>query len=134
MMVIHNVIYYIFYFIIVLFSVQHVGLRRGDIVVALKLSFGDGGGRAMDVRWETCRRVAELIVHQHQRRRRASSGDGAVVVQLKVVTPITAASDSYPPAEPNKVGSLTSLSRYLPAHIVYIFIRISAMRKYNNNK
>jgi hypothetical protein len=125
MMVIHNVIYYIFYFIIVLFSVQHVGLRRGDIVVALKLSSGDGGGRAMDVRWETCRRVAELIVHQHQRLRRASSGDGAVVVQLKVVTPITAAVayDSYPPAEPNKVDSLTSLSRYLPTHkFIYIYI------------
>jgi len=95
-------------FIIVVFSVQHVGLRRGDIVVALKLSSGDGGGRAMDVRWETCRRVAELIVHHHQRRLRPSSGDGPVVVQLKVVTPITAAtaSDSYPTMDPNKVSNL----------------------------
>ncbi|KAF0756674.1 Rhophilin-2-A, partial [Aphis craccivora] len=83
---------------------QHVGLRRGDIVVALKLCSGDGGGRAMDVRWETCRRVAELIVYHHQRRLRPSSGDGAVVVQLKVVTPITAAtaSDIYPTMDPNK--------------------------------
>lgn len=95
--------------LIVVFSIKHIGLRRGDIVVALKLCAGDGsGGRAMDVRWETCRRVAEFIVHHHQRRRKSSSGEGAVI-QLKVVTPITtaAASDGYQTVDPNKVPIYT---------------------------
>lgn len=94
---------------IIVSSIKHVGLRRGDIVVALKLCAGDsGGGRVLDVRWETCRRVAELIVHHHQRRRKPSSGEGAVI-QLKVVTPITStdASDGYQAADPNKVSTYT---------------------------
>lgn len=69
---------------------QHAGLRRGDIVVALKFS---GDNLVMDVRWETCRRVAELVVHGCQRRRRLGSGVDGVAVQLRVVTPIT--SDGY---------------------------------------
>jgi len=98
-------------YLIIVFSIQHVGLRRGDIVVALKLCAGDGSGRALDVRWETCRRVAELIVnhhHHHQRRRKPSSGDGAVV-HLKIITPITpvAASDGYPSMDPNKVPKIS---------------------------
>lgn len=77
-------------------------------MVALKCS-GDGGSRVLDVRWETCRRVAELVVHQHQRRRQRSSGEVAVV-QLKIVTPITAAtaSDGHTimAMDPNKVRNL----------------------------
>jgi len=89
------------------FSIKHVGLRRGDIVVALKLCAGDGGGgRAMDVRWETCRRVAEFIIHHHQRRRKPSSREGAVI-QLKVVTPITASAASDGNVDPNKVPTYT---------------------------
>lgn len=91
-------------------SLQHVGLRRGDIVVALRRT-GDGG-QVLDVRWDTCRRVAELIVRNHQRCRQLGSSDGTVV-QLKIVTPITAVaatmtSDSHGTSssaaiDPNKV-------------------------------
>jgi len=107
---------------IVVLSIKHVGLRRGDIVVALKLCAGDGGGgREMDVRWETCRRVAEFIVHHHQRRRKSSSGEGAVI-QLKVVTPITAAaaSDGYQAVDPNKVPTCL--------HIYYVYGALAHLR------
>jgi len=107
------IIYYYLLMImfIIVFSIKHFDLRRGDIVVALKLCAGDsGGGRVIDVRWETCRRVAELIVHHHQRRRKPSSGEGAVI-QLKVVTPIIsmAASDGFQAADPNKVSTYIRL-------------------------
>lgn len=78
-------------------------------MVALKRT-GDNGSVALDVRWDTCRRVAELIVQQYQRRRQQSSIDGcSLAVQLKVVTPIAAmASDvqsagSTTAMDPNKV-------------------------------
>lgn len=92
-----------------IFSLQHAGLRRGDIVVALRRA-GDGGGRVLDVRWETCRRVAELVVHDYmRRRRRQGSGTDGAAVQLKVVTPVVAASDGYASTmtavmDPNKVN------------------------------
>lgn len=61
-------------------------------------------GQVLDVRWDTCRRVAELIVQkyrQRQRRRRQQSfsdGGNMTAVHLKVVTPITA-----PSMDPNQV-------------------------------
>jgi len=93
---------------VVVVGLQLVGLRRGDIVVALKCTGGDGGGgsRVLDVRWDTCRRVAELVVHNHRRRRaHGSAGGGGGGVQLKIVTPIVAASDGHAIAttDPTKV-------------------------------
>lgn len=73
---------------VALVNLQMIGLRRGDIVVALKCTGDGGGSRVLDVRWDTCRRVAELVVHNHQRRRAQGSAGGGV--QLKIVTPITA--------------------------------------------
>uniref|UniRef100_A0A2S2Q0G0 BRO1 domain-containing protein n=2 Tax=Sipha flava TaxID=143950 RepID=A0A2S2Q0G0_9HEMI len=69
---------------------QYAGLKRGDIVVELKCT-GNGVDRVLDVRWDTCRRVAELIVNNQRRRHYGSGDSGGVSVQLKVVTPITAA-------------------------------------------
>ncbi|XP_025196834.1 uncharacterized protein LOC112595750 [Melanaphis sacchari] len=115
---------------------QHVGLRRGDIVVALKLCSSDGGGKAVDVRWETCRRVAELIVHHHQRRRKSSSGDGAVVVQLKVVTPITAAtaSDIYSVADPNKIYKRRSTNMAALTSTIHSAAPLPPMLSQSNSK
>lgn len=119
-----------------MFSIKHVGLRRGDIVVALKLYAGDsGGGRVMDVRWETCRRVAELIVHHHQRRWKPSSGEGTAI-QLKVVTPITsmAASDGYQTADPNKVSTYTFIMCVKCVRLVYLIQKISIETKVSIKK
>lgn len=99
-----------------IFSLQHAGLRRGDIVVALRRA-GDGGGRVLDVRWETCRRVAELVVQDYmRRRRRQGSGTDGAAVQLKVVTPVVGASDGYASTmtavmDPNKVNSAGAQGR-----------------------
>lgn len=87
---------------------QYAGLRRGDIVVSLKCT-RNGADRVVDVRWDTCRRVAELIVNNQRRRHHGSGDSGGVSVQLKVVTPITAmvASDGHTiksiAMDPNKV-------------------------------
>lgn len=88
--------------------------------MAIKCQTSDGG-RVLDVRWETCGRVAELIVRNHKRRRQQNSGD--VQVQLKVVTPITAANMAFDvhamaPMDPNKVHQHNKLI----AHTVSIWI------------
>lgn len=77
-------------------------------MVALKCT-GNVVDRVLDVRWDTCRRVADLIVNNQRRRHHGSGDSGDVSVQLKVVTPITAVtgSDSHTTKslamDPNKV-------------------------------
>lgn len=79
-------------------------------MVALKCA-GDAGSRVVDVRWDTCRRVAELVVLQQQRRRHHQCPGGGVVAQLKVVTPITA--DGYATMDPSKVRFTFNVSSKL---------------------